>query len=47
MTAPDPHGFPRDPWIEQLVRQALAEDIGSGDRSTQVTASPDLRVTAR
>ncbi len=47
MTAADPHGFPGAAWTEQLVRQALAEDIGSGDRSTAVTAAPGLKVTAR
>lgn len=47
MTALDPHGFPGGRWTGQLVRQALAEDIGGGDRSTAVTAAPGLTVTAR
>jgi nicotinate-nucleotide pyrophosphorylase (carboxylating) len=31
-------GFPRDAWVETLVAQALAEDVGPGDVSTAVTA---------
>jgi nicotinate-nucleotide pyrophosphorylase (carboxylating) len=31
-------GFPRDAWVQTLVAQALAEDIGPGDVSTAVTA---------
>ncbi len=31
--------FPRDEWIRQLVVQSLAEDIGTGDVSTAVTAT--------
>jgi nicotinate-nucleotide pyrophosphorylase (carboxylating) len=37
---PDPHGFPRDRWVDALVAQALAEDIGDGDVSTAVTVAP-------
>jgi nicotinate-nucleotide pyrophosphorylase (carboxylating) len=39
MTAQAPRelGFPHDAWVETLVTQALAEDIGAGDASTAVT----------
>ena len=47
MNAQDRFGFPADPWLDTLVAQALAEDVGTGDRSTQVTAEPGLTVTAR
>jgi nicotinate-nucleotide pyrophosphorylase (carboxylating) len=46
MSASDRHGFPAGSWVEALVAQALAEDVGGGDRSTAVTAAPGLTVTA-
>ncbi len=46
MNAADRFGFPDDEWTRLLVAQALAEDVGSGDRSTAVTAAPGLTVTA-
>ncbi|MCB1183417.1 carboxylating nicotinate-nucleotide diphosphorylase [bacterium] len=30
--------FPADAWLEALLRQSLAEDVGPGDASTDVTA---------
>jgi nicotinate-nucleotide pyrophosphorylase (carboxylating) len=38
--------FPDEPWIRELVRQSLAEDIGSGDASTAVTVQGDLMIEA-
>jgi nicotinate-nucleotide pyrophosphorylase (carboxylating) len=32
--------FPADPWIDRLVAQSLAEDIGAGDASTAITVDP-------
>ena len=29
--------FPAGPWLQELVRQSLAEDIGKGDATTAVT----------
>ena len=40
-------GFPREQWLHDLVRRSLAEDIGSGDASTQVTVAPELQAQAR
>ncbi len=34
-------GFPREEWVETLVRQALAEDVGGGDVSTAVSVDPE------
>ncbi len=31
--------FPRDPWLTDLVKQSLAEDIGRGDATTAVTVA--------
>ncbi len=38
--------FPDQPWIRELVRQSLAEDIGDGDASTAVTVQGDLMIEA-
>ncbi len=35
--------FPRDEWVGQLVRQSLAEDIGTGDVSTTVAVTTTSR----
>ena len=35
-------GFPRDKWVEALVAQALAEDVGRGDVSTAISVDPTL-----
>jgi nicotinate-nucleotide pyrophosphorylase (carboxylating) len=51
MTARDPVdpgsprdlGFPGDPWVQTLVTQALAEDVGAGDASTAVTITGAVR----
>jgi len=41
------HGFrPPDPVIARIVAEALAEDIGRGDLTTQATVPPDVRGTA-
>ena len=34
--------FPVDPSVGDLVRRALAEDVGSGDATTAVTVAPGL-----
>ncbi len=34
------------PDCTEIVRQALAEDIGTGDVTTQLTVDPDLKATA-
>lgn len=41
------HGFPADDWTGELVRRALAEDIGGGDVSTAVTVPEQARTQAR
>jgi nicotinate-nucleotide pyrophosphorylase (carboxylating) len=33
-------GFPREEWVDSLVRQALAEDVGSRDVSTAISVDP-------
>ena len=33
-------GFPREEWVESLVRQALAEDVGPRDVSTAISVDP-------
>ncbi len=33
-------GFPHDEWVETLVRQALAEDVGPRDVSTAISVDP-------
>jgi len=43
----DRHGWPGGPWLESLLDQALAEDVGSGDATTAVTVAPGTRATAR
>jgi nicotinate-nucleotide pyrophosphorylase (carboxylating) len=44
-------GFPDEVWTRDLIRRALAEDVGSGDASTEVTVPEGQRarssVTAR
>ena len=35
-------GFPRDRWVETLIQQALAEDVGQGDVSTAISVDPAL-----
>ncbi len=41
------HGFrPPDPAIARIVAEALAEDIGRGDLTTQATVPPDVRGVA-
>lgn len=39
--------FPGVGWIADLVRQALAEDVGSGDATTAVSVEPDTRAAGR
>ena len=36
-----------DPWLDTLLDQALAEDIGPGDASTAITVEPGTRADAR
>jgi nicotinate-nucleotide pyrophosphorylase (carboxylating) len=38
--------FPDDPWLSTLIDQALAEDIGSGDVTTDITVSHRLHASA-
>ncbi len=38
--------FPQDAWIRSLVRQSLAEDVGTGDVSTDVAVDPRTIVDA-
>ncbi len=33
-------GFPADEGLREFIRQALAEDVGTGDVSTQISVSP-------
>ncbi len=33
-------GFPREEWVDSLVRQALAEDVGPRDVSTAISVDP-------
>jgi nicotinate-nucleotide pyrophosphorylase (carboxylating) len=44
MTSEAPFG---DPWVRTLIAQALAEDIGPGDVSTQVAVPAARRARAR
>ncbi len=48
-TIPDPdrHGLPLGGWLETLLDQALAEDIGPGDATTRITVARGQRATAR
>ena len=39
--------FPRDAWLEVLLDQALAEDLGPGDASTAITIEGEVRAVAR
>jgi nicotinate-nucleotide pyrophosphorylase (carboxylating) len=43
----DRHRFPREPWLDTLLEQSLAEDIGPGDASTAVTVAAGTQATAR
>lgn len=36
-----------DPWLDTLLDQALREDIGAGDASTNITVAPGNRAEAR
>jgi nicotinate-nucleotide pyrophosphorylase len=36
-------GFPSGEWTDELVRMSLAEDIGTGDTSTEVTVAGAVR----
>ncbi len=38
-------GFPGGEWLDELVRQSLREDVGSGDVSTAVAVAPGTRAT--
>lgn len=38
-------GFPAGDWLDDLVAQALREDVGSGDVSTAVAVSPTARAS--
>ncbi len=44
-------GFPDEPWLDELVRRSLAEDLGTGDVSTELAvparASGAGRIVAR
>jgi nicotinate-nucleotide pyrophosphorylase (carboxylating) len=42
---PDPHGLPVGAWLDTLLDQALAEDIGPGDATTAITVAADQRAT--
>lgn len=35
--------LPADPWLETLLRQALREDVGDGDVTTELAVAPDRR----
>ncbi len=39
----DRHRFPDTPWLEQLLRQAVAEDVGPGDVTTELVIDPARR----
>ncbi len=41
-----PPVFPKDPWILHLIKQSLAEDIGSGDATTLVTVTSGQNIEA-
>ncbi len=43
----DAHLLLQDPWLDVLLDQALAEDIGSGDASTAITVATGVRANAR
>ncbi len=38
--------FPDSEWIHELVRQSLAEDIGSGDATTMITTGGEAEIKA-
>ena len=38
--------FPADEWLDLLVGQSLAEDVGTGDSTTDITVSEDLQAEA-
>lgn len=39
--------FPRDDWVTTLVQQSLAEDVGSGDVSTNLTVASGVEAEGR
>ncbi|PID79051.1 nicotinate-nucleotide diphosphorylase (carboxylating) [bacterium DOLJORAL78_65_58] len=39
-------GFPAGEWTRQLVRHALAEDVGPGDATTSITVTEDRLIEA-
>jgi len=47
MNRADDWEFPRESWVEELVRRSLAEDIGSGDVSTKLAVEPQERAVGR
>ena len=38
--------FPAGQWLDQLISQSLAEDVGTGDAATDITVSADLQTEA-
>jgi nicotinate-nucleotide pyrophosphorylase (carboxylating) len=38
--------FPQEEWTRELVRRALAEDLGPGDATTAITVDGDLEIAA-
>jgi len=42
----DRYALPQDPWLDTLLSQSLAEDIGPGDASTAITVDTSVRATA-
>jgi nicotinate-nucleotide pyrophosphorylase (carboxylating) len=47
MNRPPDLAFPAGAWLDRLLEQSLAEDIGPGDASTQVAVSPSRRARGR
>ncbi len=39
--SPWPLAFPHDAWLETLLRRSIAEDLGGGDVSTDLSVQPD------
>jgi len=42
----DRYALPQDPWLDTLLSQSLAEDIGPGDASTAITVDASVRAVA-
>jgi nicotinate-nucleotide pyrophosphorylase (carboxylating) len=40
-------GFPDEPWLAELVRRSLVEDLGTGDVSTELAVPPQARAAGR